>query len=481
MKKLLSMLLVLLMLVLPASSLAESDVWADAACTETTVTLHDLNADLLTMFGLDDEIITAVKDTLDSLAITSYKQAQQCGFAVTLGTTTALSCEYQSTDTSVVYLASNLLDGTVSLDLEKDLENVTEMLIRAVCKMQGMSDEEIESGLAEIKEELQSLTSAYTSAPVADFNAIISDLTNADWEETGTIIDEILESGEVTEVTEQPADCDPVKQMITLNITKEQLTNLLQAIMNELKAMPSLKSYIDETNAYLTAIDEDATLDSELTVNADSVQVVAYLDDNTAVAKVHVEAVIAEEDIDPLTITFDVNRLTGDEDVKYSLIAETADVERVTAEYTYTVGRLEMTTLLEIIEDGTYESTMRCDFSKTANTLNVLWTVYSDGSEIPFGFTASTTEAFSGAKAVKTTDIVLQFMGMDALTITAETATCDAHTLLSDGDVTDLGAMDSTAFETWFSGIVTKVSNMPMRWVLALPDSALSLLMGTGN
>ncbi len=53
--------------------------------------------------------------------------------------------------------------------------------------------------------------------------------------------------------------------------------------------------------------------------------------------------------------------------------------------------------------------------------------------------------------------------------------------MLSDGNSTNLGAMDNTAFETWFSDVMTQVSNMPMRWILALPDSALSLLMGTGN
>ncbi len=481
MKKLLSMLLVLMMLILSASSLAEGDAWVDAARIETTVTLHDLNTDLLAMFDLDDEIATAVKDTLDSLVITTYRQAQQCGFHVTLGKTTLLSGDCQSTDTSVVYLASNLLGSTVSLDLEKDLDKVAEMLIRAVCKMQGMSDEEIESGLADIKEELQSLTSSFASAPTANFDAIISDFTNADWEETGAIIDEILESCMVTEVTEQPDGCDPVKQMITLTITKEQLTNLLQAVVNELKAMPSIKACLDETNAYLATIDEDATLDSDLTVNAESVQVVLYLDDDSSIAKAHADVVFTEEDDDTEKLTIDVNRVTGDEDMTYTLIAEVADEARFTAEITLKADNLEITTLLEDAEDGTYEKIMRCDLSKTADTLNMLWTLYSDGSEMTFGFTASTRETVSGAKVSRTTDLVLQLMGMDVLTITAETAACEAQALLSDSDVTDLGAMDSTAFETWFSGIVTKVSNMPMSWVLALPDSALTLLMGTGN
>ncbi len=481
MKKLLSMLLVLMMLILPAASLAEGDAWADAARIETTVTLHDLNTNMLLMLGLSDDIATAVKDTLDSLLITTYQQAQQYGYNVALGKTTLLSTDCQTTDTSVVYLASNLLGGTVSLDLEKDLEKVTEMLIRAVCKMQGMSDEEIETGLANIKEELQSLTSSFASAPAADFNAIISDIMNADWEETGAIIDEILESCEFAEVTEQPDGCDPVKQMITLTITKEQLTNLLQATMNELKEMPSLKAYIAETNAYLTTIDKNATLDSNLTVNADSMQVVLYLDDNASIAKAHADMVITEEDNDTEKLTFDFSRLTSDDATKYTVVTVVDEEERVTVETTLKADSLEVTTLIEEEEDGAYESLLRLDLSWMADSMNALLTVYSGGSEVTFGLAITTEEAISDAKATKTTNIALQFAGMDVLTITAETVTCDAQAPLSDGDVTDLGAMDDTAFETWLSGVMTNVNNMPMRWMLALPDSALTLLMGTGN
>ncbi len=481
MKKLLSMLLVLMMLILPAASLAEGDAWADAARIETTVTLHDLNTNMLLMLGLSDEIATAVKDTLDSLLITTYQQAQQYGYNVALGKTTLLSTDCQTTDTSVVYLASNLLGGTVSLDLEKDLEKVTEMLIRAVCKMQGMSDEEIETGLANIKEELQSLTSSFASAPTADFNAIISDIMNADWEETGAIIDEILESCEFAEVTEQPDGCDPVKQMITLTITKEQLTNLLQAIVNELKEMPSLKAYIAETNAYLTTIDKNATLDSNLTVNADSVQVVLYLDGNASIAKAHADMVITEEDNDTEKLTFDFSRLTNDDATKYTVVTVVDEEERVTVETTLKADSLAVTTLIEEEEDGAYESLLRLDLNWMADSMNALLTVYSGGSAVTFGLAITTEETISDAKATKTTNIALQFVGMDVLTITAETVTCDAQAPLSDGDVTDLAAMDDTAFETWLSGVMTNVNNMPMRWMLALPDSALTLLMGTGN
>ena len=46
MKKLLAVLLSIMMLAMPLTSMAENSVWDNAARQETTITIHDLNADL---------------------------------------------------------------------------------------------------------------------------------------------------------------------------------------------------------------------------------------------------------------------------------------------------------------------------------------------------------------------------------------------------------------------------------------------------
>ena len=47
MKKLLAVLLSIMMLAMPLTSMAENSVWDNAARQETTITIHDLNADLV--------------------------------------------------------------------------------------------------------------------------------------------------------------------------------------------------------------------------------------------------------------------------------------------------------------------------------------------------------------------------------------------------------------------------------------------------
>lgn len=61
MKKLLAVLLSIMMLAMPLTSMAENSVWDNAARQETTITIHDLNADLVAALGGDDTAMAAIK------------------------------------------------------------------------------------------------------------------------------------------------------------------------------------------------------------------------------------------------------------------------------------------------------------------------------------------------------------------------------------------------------------------------------------
>lgn len=62
MKKLLAVLLSIMMLAMPLTSMAENSVWDNAARQETTITIHDLNADLVAALGGDDTAMAAIND-----------------------------------------------------------------------------------------------------------------------------------------------------------------------------------------------------------------------------------------------------------------------------------------------------------------------------------------------------------------------------------------------------------------------------------
>ena len=64
MKKLLAVLLSIMMLAMPLTSMAENSVWDNAARQETTITIHNLNADLVAALGGDDTTMAAINDLL---------------------------------------------------------------------------------------------------------------------------------------------------------------------------------------------------------------------------------------------------------------------------------------------------------------------------------------------------------------------------------------------------------------------------------
>ena len=70
MKKLLAVLLSIMMLAMPLTSMAENSVWDNAARQETTITIHDLNADLVAALGGDDTAMAAINDLLAALSLT---------------------------------------------------------------------------------------------------------------------------------------------------------------------------------------------------------------------------------------------------------------------------------------------------------------------------------------------------------------------------------------------------------------------------
>ena len=84
MKKLLAVLLSIMMLAMPLTSMAENSVWDNAARQETTITIHDLNADLVSALGGDDTTMAAINDLLAALSLTGYQQGDEAGFDLNL-------------------------------------------------------------------------------------------------------------------------------------------------------------------------------------------------------------------------------------------------------------------------------------------------------------------------------------------------------------------------------------------------------------
>ena len=121
MKKLLAVLLSIMMLAMPLTSMAENSVWDNAARQETTITIHDLNADLVAALGGDDTTMAAINDLLAALSLTGYQQGDEAGFDLNLSGKSVLGMASLTTaaeENQLMYVSSTLLGGVTAEQLK---------------------------------------------------------------------------------------------------------------------------------------------------------------------------------------------------------------------------------------------------------------------------------------------------------------------------------------------------------------------------
>ena len=234
MKKLLAVLLSIMMLAMPLTSMAENSVWDNAARQETTITIHDLNADLVAALGGDDTTMAAINDLLAALSLTGYQQGDEAGFDLNLSGKSVLGMASLTTaaeENQLMYVSSALLGGVIAVN-SKDMEAIEEKFLRATMKMSGQSDEEIDKAIEESKEQLSG-NAEYTALMEASANLssmteeqLMEELTQADTTAFMTLMNEILSGAEMAEVTEQPGDCDAAKSYVKVTVPPEKLASV---------------------------------------------------------------------------------------------------------------------------------------------------------------------------------------------------------------------------------------------------------------
>ena len=253
MKKLLAVLLSIMMLAMPLTSMAENSVWDNAARQETTITIHDLNADLGAALGGDDTAMAAINDLLAALSLTGYQQGDEAGFDLNLSGKSVLGMASLTTaaeENQLMYVSSALLGGVIAVN-SKDVEAIKEKALRATMKMSGQSDEKIDKAIEESKEQLSG-NAEYTALMEASANLssmteeqLMEELTQADTTAFMTMMNEILSGAEMAEVTEQPGDCDAAKNYVKVTVPPEKLAEMTKALLEMIHSVPSIGAYMD--------------------------------------------------------------------------------------------------------------------------------------------------------------------------------------------------------------------------------------------
>lgn len=476
MKKLLAVLLSIMMLAMPLTSMAENSVWDNAARQETTITIHDLNADLVAALGGDDTAMAAINDLLAALSLTGYQQGDEAGFDLNLSGKSVLGMASLTTaaeENQLMYVSSALLGGVIAVN-SKDVEAIREKALRATMKMSGQSDEEIDKAIEESKEQLSG-NAEYTALMEASANLssmteeqLMEELTQADTTAFMTMMNEILSGAEMAEVTEQPGDCDAAKSYVKVTVPPEKIAEMTKALLEMIHSVPSIGAYMD---AFFSAADtswDDLLKElDEADLYADDIVYEYWTAEAGELVRMTASAKINNGGEEPLPISFTMTRNTAD---GVATLTFAGDLENFTANLTAYDGEDPVEINVSGKGVGTDSSVVDVEIKETV-----------DGVEQGFGVVVTTATTMDGEQGVRKVDVLVRFMGLDVVTITAETRTCDAKDALDVSKAQDLGAMTDSEFQTWFVKVMNNLQNLPMTLLMSLPESMLTLLMGGSN
>ena len=417
MKKLLAVLLSIMMLAMPLTSMAENSVWDNAARQETTITIHDLNADLVAALGGDDTAMAAINDLLAALSLTGYQQGDEAGFDLNLSGKSVLGMASLTTaaeENQLMYVSSALLGGVIAVNSE-DVEAIKEKALRATMKMSGQSDEEIDKAIEESKEQLSG-NAEYTALMEAAANLssmteeqLMEELTQADTTAFMTMMNEILSGEEMAEVTEQPGDCDAAKSYVKVTVPPEKIVEMTKALLEMIHSVPSVGAYMDALfSAADTSWDDLLKELDEADLYADDIVYEYWMTEAGELVRMTASVKINNGGEEALPISFTMTRNTADGVATWLVTIKSAedtaatltfagDLENFTANLTAYAGE----DLVEINVSGkgvgTDSSVVDVEIKETV-----------DGVEQGFGVVVTTATTMDGEHGVRKVDVLVR-------------------------------------------------------------------------
>ena len=384
---------------------------------------------------------------------------------------------------------SNVMTKEAATAYMRDgMEAIKEKALRATMKMSGQSDEEIDKAIEESKEQLSG-NAEYTALMEAAANLssmteeqLMEELTQADTTAFMTMMNEILSGAEMAEVTEQPGDCDAAKSYVKVTVPPEKIAEMTKALLEMIHSAPSIGAYMD---AFFSAADtswDDLLKElDEADLYADDIVYEYWTAEAGELVRMTASAKINNGGEEPLPISFTMTRNTADGVATWLVTIKSAedtaatltfagDLENFTANLTAYAGEDPVEINVSGKGVGTDSSVVDVEIKETV-----------DGVEQGFGVVVTTFATMDGEQGVRKVDVLVRFMGLDVVTITAETRTCDAKDALDVSKAQDLGAMTDSEFQTWFVKVMNNLQNLPMTLLMSLPESMLTLLMGGSN
>lgn len=537
MKKLLSLLLVVLLLAMPLSGLAETGIigGADGATaiftTADTLTLSDLGLMKNVTFNFtkawkaaldagrraqttitlsdwpsgitgEAQVDQIINDVLNALKIDFYQQGDEGVFALNLSGNDVLTMGGAMLGDDI-YLNSNLLGGTIVFTLD-EIEPIVSRLLDmfVVAEMIPAEDaEEIKAQLPQIMEMVKAELEAASANPLEGI-----DLENLNLNALVEAFAPLANNVTVGEVTMQPRNCDPATSMATLTVTPDEFKAMVKAVMQFLKDNPSIMDVLMEQSGMNSAmvtmgeeaekIDMAAELDEAIaeienaTMLTGNMVVSLYLGEDgmpvsmtltmplaeTEYVYTETEATAVENTVN--TVEFNVNytRLTTNAAVNHS-VTLTADNIAMTANLVNEPNRLYLS--IAGSENGEEMMFVYIDqnFTQTETALEGFTTIGLKAEDVDLRMAGPSSYVLNGVDFSGTDTMELFVNDMKMLTLTMTHKTSGAGASIINSGVVRPAELDDNEFANWFVNVFNVIQSWPFILIQSLPESVLDLMM----
>lgn len=457
MKKILSMALAVMLLVLPLAALAETDPlsMAQGRRMETTITLHDLNTALLTMVGTPENAISMINDLIEAVSMTAYAQEDEVGLSLNLQgadgrmpSASVLNLKV-GVDGNTLMVGSNLLgEAPVRMD---DLDDMKQIIIRLMHAFQEQLDLD-DDDVAQIEAILNYYMDEKNLAAMAEqIMTQLSSLSEVALD-TSALTELITGYRAYTAITSeftQPGNCDPAATLYTLNLPKDEANKLLPAVVQFIQDNPMLENTIAEMifESRLTwNMEKQQILEGKAELFAGNLCMSIYESETEDIVKQELTGVLGNN------VPFALIMAKKGDTMTFSIVPDRENrIQIVTTEH--------------------YTATTASTSCKATVTIT------KDGVSIPFHVAVTTDASFDGLDATSHTEIGVGLTNVDVLKASIVTRTMAPQATMDVQEAIDLADVSEAEFLFWCQQVPANVTSALIGGMLLLPPSVLTQLM----
>lgn len=510
MKKIVSLILAMLMLALPAMGLASgNDIYEAMEAGRGVQATVSFRAGDITG---DQSVDSIIKDVLDALKLSlSWQTGEnaQAGAVVSLSGKEILTFDAAAAE-DAFYLLCNLLGEEAVMVKPEDMEPLMNRFIDLFAQMGALSS-------AEVKEMKTLLAEAFAQGFAAGSSAAMqaAELPEIDMSEVADIVTAFVEARTVeADVTAQPRNSDPAAKRVQVTFTGEDMVSLWTQIIDEMLANAQLMEMINanvEIEGGMTAEEALEQVKSELSVIPemirDDIVLDMYLDEKdepvyatTSIAAAEPQSASSGATVTgkiggsgssqgsgvAATVTMDMNyaRLTLNDAVTHAVNVIAKDAQDTVAlsvnvidgegrdEIRLDMGDAETSFAVNITKDEAVEENAK------TGTIAVNFVISDPEMSLDLNVKVDEKSQKNGVDATAQYDISVSLGAQELFGMTVDVATGEPEAAMATENAIRLAEISEEDFQAWFADVAGGLQGWAVTVVQALPASVLMLLMG---